>query len=226
MKVTQLKQIFSLCFNVDVLLFLTTALVLGLCNSIFVIFSFLYVTETHDVSKSDMTYVIVVATASESIIFPFTTKAIKLLRGTELSIIVGLLGHGVRFLVMSYDISFGVFVALQTLSGLGFSLAFAALMEHCHTITPEPIRVTMNTIMTTLFFIVSNFIASVGGAKIYESYGGKMLFWGLAVLCGAWSLVIFLHYISKHLQERCRGERNDNNVDNQTTVVIANDNVV
>ena len=100
---------------------------------------------------------------------------------------------------MSFDISFGVFVGLQTLSSLGFALAFAAMMEHCHVITPEPIRVSMNTIMTTLFFIVSNFVANVVGAKIYELHGGRMLFLLQALLCGVWTLVIVVHYAGKKL---------------------------
>ena len=140
--------------------------------------------------------------------FPFTANLIKLLRGTESSIIIGSVAHFIRFLVMSYDISFGLFVGLQTLSAFGFALAFAAMMEHCHMITPEPIRVSMNAIMTTLFFIVSNFIANVGGAKIYEVYGGKMLFWGQALLCGVWSLIILLRYASKYFQRNCRRTNN------------------
>jgi len=161
------------------------------------------------IDKSEMTYVVVTSTISEAIMFPFTSRLIKLLNGTMPSIIIGSLAHCVRFLIMSYDISFGLFVGLQTLSSFGFALAFAAMMEHCHMITPEPIRVSMNAIMTTLFFIVSNFIANVGGAKIYELYGGKMLFWGQALLCGVWSLVILIHFASKHLQRRCKQSSND-----------------
>lgn len=191
------NQIVQLCVNMDVVLFLLTVLIVGLANSVSLNFSFLYVTEIMQVNKSEMTYVIVTSTLSEAIMFPFTAKTIKLLRGTMPSIIVGCMAHFVRFLVMSYDIPFGVFVGLQTLSSLGFALAFAAMMEHCHVITPEPIRVTMNTIMTTLFFIVSAFVANIVGAKIYEMYGGKVLFFGQSLLCGVWSFVILCHYFSK-----------------------------
>ena len=185
---------------------------IGLANSVFLNFSFLYVTDTLHVSNSDMTYVIVTATVSEAVMFPFTARLIRLLRGTMPSIIVGSVAHFVRFYAMSYDISFGVFVALQTLSALGFALAFAAMMEHCHQITPEPIRVSMSTIMTTLFFIVSNFVANVVGAKIYEVHGGKMLFWGQALLCGGWSLLILIRYASKYLKGCCNRRENDSDV--------------
>jgi len=193
------NQIVQLCLNLDVLLFLTTVLIVGLANGVHLNFSFLYVTDVMNVGMSEMTYVVVTSTISEAVMFPFTSRLMKLLGGTMPSIIIGSLAHFVRFLLMSFNISFGVFVGLQTLSSLGFALAFAAMMEHCHVITPEPIRVSMNTIMTTLFFIVSNFVANVVGAKIYELHGGKMLFLGQALLCGVWSLIMFLYLVSKNV---------------------------
>jgi len=195
------NQIVKLCANIDVGLFLTTVLIIGLANGVFLNFSFLYVTEVMNIDRSEMTYVIVTSTASEAVMFPFTAKLVKILGGTIPSMIVGSLAHFVRFFIMSYDISFGFFIGLQTLSSIGFALAFAAMMEHCHAITPEPIRVSMNTIMTTLFFIVSNFIANVVGAKVYEVHGGKMLFWGQALLCGGWCLVMFIRYVSKNCKK-------------------------
>lgn len=194
-------QVFQLCRRFDVFLFLLTVLIVGMANAVILNFSYIYVTEVMHKTSSVMTLVVIVSTASEAVMFPFTTKIIQLL-GTIPSIIVGAFAQAIRFLIMSFDIPFELFVALQAFSSLGFALSFAAMMEHTHRISPKKISITMSTIMTTLFFIVSNFVASIGGAKVYQVFGGKGLFLGQSMLCGGWALMIMLYYGLRAIKTR------------------------
>lgn len=196
-KASQMKLVLALCCKFEIILFFLTVLISGLANNIFLNFSFLYVTEVMHRSKPEMTLVIIVATISETLMFPMTSKLIKLLGGTSVAMIVGSLAQTIRFLVMSFNIPFEVFLVLQSFSSIGFALSFAAMMEHLHEVTPTPIRMTMSTLMTTLFFIGSNFVANVGGSKVYDLYGGSSLFLGQACLCGGWALLLAVYYGGK-----------------------------
>lgn len=187
-------QILKLCCKPDVLVFLITVLIVGMAHAVVLNFSYLYVLEDMHKSKSEMTLVVIVSTTSEAIMFPLTSKLIVLLKGTKNSIIIGTFAQAIRFLAMSYDVSFGVFVALQATSALGFALALSAMMERTHKISPKHLRMTMSTIVTTLFFIAAAFVVSIAGAKVYEWVGGQGLFLGTSMLCGAWGVIILVYY--------------------------------
>lgn len=198
------KQALDLLCTLDVIFFMATVLIFGLANNLFLNFSYLYVKDEMKVTKTEMTFVVVAATASEILIFPFTSKIIKILGGPAQANIIGMFSYFIRFILMSNDAPFDVLVGVQTLHSLGFALSFAALMENVHEISPKQINGTMNSIMMALFFSVSNLIANMLGGYIYQNYGGRSLFFGKAMVCVTWTALMLIHFFWKKLGSRIK----------------------
>ena len=195
-------QVFRIFFRFDVLFFMTTVMICGLANNLFMNFAYMLVKDEMNVSKTKMTLVVVTAAMSETLVFPFTSKIIKMVGGNTPAIILGMFSYSVRFLVMSYRVPYGILVAVQTLHSLGFALSFAAMMEHVHEISPAQINVTMNSIMMMMFFSVSNLLANMLGGEIYQKYGGRQLFFGKAILCGIWGGLMIMYYGYKQIRSK------------------------
>ena len=97
-------------------------------------------------------------------------------------------------LYISYDIPFEVFVSIQLLNAFELPLSFTAMMEHIFKISPKEIRMTMNAIMTAMYFQFSALVGYICGSKIYEVYGGANLFFGHALICGTWAVLMIMYH--------------------------------
>lgn len=207
----------------DVIFFMITVLLNGLSNNLFMNFAYMFVQDELMKTNTEMTFVVVTASMSEMLVFPLTSKIIRFVGGNPPAIAIGMFSYFIRFLVMSYDVEFPVFIAVQAFHSLGFALAFAAIMEHIHEISPPEINVTMNSIMMTLFFSVSNIIANVVGGEVYENYKGKTLFFGKAIICGVWTLFMVIYYGGKILRNRYIRKNNSVNFHFSSNEMDTND---
>ena len=195
------KQVLRLFRRFDVIFFMTTVFISGLAINLFLHFSYMLVTDVMKKTKTEMTFVKITSTVSEMLLFPMTTKIIKILGGTSTAMILGTFANFARFLVMSFNVPFGVLVGTQILSALSFALSWSAMLEHVHEISPKAINATMNAFTLAIFGGVSNLVANIIGAKMYELYGGRNLFFGEALLCLAWTVVMIIYYGGKRLRK-------------------------
>ena len=195
------KQVVTHILNPDVIVFIITAFVSGLGNSVFFNFIYAFINEIMKKSQTEMTLVVITAMLMTALMFPWTLSVIKLVRGPIPALIISMFADFIRFLVMSLDVHFNVLVVIQILRAVSFALAFAAIMQHTNEISPESINMTMNGIVLTVNTPLSNLFVGFVGGKIFEVYGGRNLFLGVSFLCLGWAIIMIAYYGGKKLRE-------------------------
>jgi len=229
-----ISQVLRLLLRLDTISFFGSVIVCGFANNVFMAYSYMLVQNEMLKTKTEMTMVVIVATLSETLMFPFTSKIIKILGSCQAAIIIGTASYAVRFLIMSRsDVYFPMFVSVQCLSSLGFALSWAAMMEHLHNISTKEISLTMNAIMMTLYFSLSNLAANMIGGRVYQIYGGRKLFLVVSILCSFWTLLMIVDYGGKKMRRYLRKradtsssvERCNGGIKTFSTLVIENDQI-
>lgn len=188
----KLRHIMKMFRRVDVIMFMCTSFVAGLGCMLYYNFVFLLINDEFKCTKTQMSLVVVVSSISEIFALSISSKVIKWIRITP-SIMVGLFAYFARFALMSYATNIWVVIASQILHGIGFCLSFVAMMEYIHKISPKEVNMTMNAILQAVHFGFSAFVANVLGGRIYEHYGGRMLFRVMAIMSIAWAFVLLLY---------------------------------
>ena len=189
------KKIFRMCSKPEVLIVMVTVLISGLANNIFNSFAFKFAAEVFVQSKkTEISFIFVIATGAEVLLFPFTEKLIKILGGPTISMSLGIFSFFVRFLIMATTRSLPLMLTVQLLHAFGFALFWAALMEFLHVISPKDIMMSMFLIFQSIMFGVAALLANVVGGYLYERVGGGRMFAGTGVMCGVWSLIITVYY--------------------------------
>ena len=209
----------QLCSQLDVFLFLLTSFIAGLLIAIYFNFSFKYLTEKSNRSKSENSLVIVISSLGSILVFPFTTRIIKFFGSNMLAINFGLLCGCLRFFIMYLNVSFEVFVSAQLLNGFSFALLFTAMMEEIFVISPKEINMTMNNIVMVLFFFISSLVGNIGGSAVYSQFGGATLFLGTSLTAGVWALFMTAHHVYKRKRMTLSDDivlHNFNNIDKLT----------
>ena len=204
----KLKQLASMFKKLDVIFFMCTAFIAGLACMIYLGFVFLLLNDELHSTKTQMGLALVVSSLSEIIAFALASKMITFFRGAPSSIIVGMFSYFLRFILMSYATNFWYILCLQSLHGIGFSLSLVAMIEHIQEITPKEINATMMAILQGVHFGLGALVANVVGGKVYELFGGRILFRSKAIICGVWTILMIIYYGSKHFSNNIR--RNDN----------------
>ena len=196
------RDVFVILQKTETIVFMGTVFFTGLANNFFLNFSYPYVKDEMHRTETEMTLVVTVATVAEASIFPFTTKIIHLVGGNTSACIIGLFSYFIRFLVMALELNFGLLVAIQTLHCLGFALAFHAILEKTHAMSPPHLVMTMNSIVMMLFFSVSNVVANVLGGYLAEHNPIRLLFLWMSYIFGAWFTLLVLYYGGHKLKKK------------------------
>ena len=189
-----LKKTIRLCFRSDVLVFLFTVFIGGISNSLYLNFTLKYLVDKMNRTKAEFSYVVICTSVVSCITFPLTSRLLDVLRGAIPALSVALLIKFVRLLIVSYDISFAVFVGIHLLNGFAFALFYSATVEHVRRISPPDINMTMNNITLGLFFYVSALVCNMAGSELYEMFGGAVLFRVQSFVCAVWAIVAFVYY--------------------------------
>ena len=189
-----LKKTARLCSKPSVILFLLTVFVSGVANALFLGFTFKYLIDEMKRSKFESSLAFASQPITSCISFILADKFIKVFRGTLPTMAVSLLVISVRLLIMSFRIPFEVFLGLCLLQGFSFAAFYSSMMEHIISISPKEITMTMTQISLALFFYVGSLVGNIGGSQVYSRYGGRTLFLGQAIVCGAWAVVLLLVY--------------------------------
>ena len=207
------RKVLLLFMKFDFVIFMITVFINGLANSLFLNFSSLLVQGTKgNVTKTETALITVTGTLSELLIFPNTSKLMKILGGTTPCIIIGTFSHFIRFLSMTYVSTFWIILLLQMLHGIGMALSWAAMMEYTNQVSPKDIALTIFGIFNCLYFSFSGMIGNMVGGIVYETYNGKILFRSVAVICGVWTGLMIIYYEKTYLKNRlsCLVSENEN----------------
>jgi len=194
------KHLWSMVRQVEFAFFMGTVLISGFAMSLSIYFSLLLVKDEMPRSKAQMSLVQVVASFSNLVLFPFTSKIIKLIGGPCHGLILSQCAYFVRFLVMSYTTSFALMIAIQSIHGICFALAWASFMEYLHKITPKEITITMFMLLSSIHFGVMGVIGNIVGGKVYQHYDGRRLFMGAGIISGLWALVLVLYHGTRYMK--------------------------
>ena len=182
-----------LCRRPSVVLFLLTVFVGGVANSLYLSFTFKFLVDHMKLSKTESSYVFACSSVSSCLTFLFAHRFIGMFGGALPTMSVSLLAYFVRLLVISFDISYPVFLVVHLLNGFSFALFYCSIMKHIQDISPTDILMTMNQLTLALFFYVSSIVGNIGGSEVYQVYGGMIMFRGQAIVCGVWSLVLVVY---------------------------------
>merc|ERR1712168_513401 len=110
----------------------------------------------------------------------------------------------VRFLVMVTTKQLWLMLSIQLLHAFGFALAWTAMMEYLHVISPKDIMTSMFLIFQSIMFGVAALLANIVGGYLYDMFGGGKVFFGTGVLCGVWSGIITVYYGVDYWKGRSR----------------------
>ena len=196
------KKTLKLCTQPSVMVFLLSAFIGGLVNCLYLNFTFKYLVDVMQRSKSQSSVVFTITAVASCIMFVCSRYLMQLFRGTFPTMVVSLLAACVRLLIISMDIPFEVFLAVHLLQGFTFALFYSALMEHVQDISPPDINMTMSNITLSIFFYIGSLVGNIGGSEVYEEYGGKKLFLGMSLVCGVWAVLMFVFYIRPKIVRR------------------------
>lgn len=196
-------QALSMIKNLDNIVFFITVLVSGLSMAIYMYFTLLLIKDIiPDAPKSKRSLMLVIGSISNLIMFPFTSNLIKLLRGPTQGIIVALSAYFVRYMIMSFTRNFTLLLAVNALHGFCFALAWSSMMEHLHKIVPAELKLTMFMLLSAVHFGICGLIANIAGGKLYDLYGGQLLFRGTGIMCAVWIAVMVLYHTMKCLKRK------------------------
>lgn len=184
--------------KLDSCLFLVTVAITGIANNIFQCFVFMLMEDTMHPSETLKTLTITTCVVAELIVFPLSSRIIKLVGGPIPAMAIGTFSFLPRFLLMSWVRNPWLMMPLQLFHGLGLSLAWAAEMDYAYRIFPNEIKLTAITIVSSIYFVASGAISNIVGGIVYNNYGGVVLFQGTAVFCGLWAVFMTFYYGTKH----------------------------
>ena len=198
------RKVLLMFKSFDFSFFMLTVFINGLANNMFITFSMNLATDTIAELRNDITkqtLIVVMGSAAEILVFPFSGRIIEKV-GTSPCMIIGTFSYVLRFFAMAVTDRLWVFALVQTLHGLGFALAWSAMMEHTHKIAPKDIIVTVFGVLSGIYFSVSPFVVGVAGGWFYNDLGGQLLFKCTSGLMGLWTLFMLVYHGGKFLRKR------------------------
>lgn len=212
-EINKWKLFVSTFRSFDNLIFLVTAFVMGIAQSIAFSFLLKLLEDELDASKTIMGLAHLISSFSEMVIFFLSKRILKLCRGSVGCIELAVFAYAVRYLVMSYSSEKWVILPIQLLSSLSFALYWAAALEYTQKIAANSIYVTVFSIINNTYYNIAGVIGTVFGGLFYHRFGGRMLFRTTAYMCLGWLLIMVLYYhvFRKFLTSRSKGNDVHNN---------------
>ena len=181
-------------FNVT--FFFITVLMMGFANGLLFGFMFLYIQDLNG-SRIVMGVSILVACMTEVLMFPISSKTIKLLHGNLAAVAVAFAAYAVRFAGFSFLHNAWFILIFQLLHSLSFALFWDAVENHTSDIAPPGMQATFLGIMNGLFFGFAGGVSSIVGGTVYNYFGGRNMFRGYAIICAVWTVFLILHILER-----------------------------
>ena len=193
-KVSKAKLLLTTFRNFKNIMFLVSIFILGFSNMTLVGYLFVIMKDKMDSSRTIMGLASLVQSLAQIFVFPFADKIINFCGGTINAIEIAAFSYCIRYIAISYIINPWLVLPTQVLHGFGFSLFYAAVVLHTRRIAPKEIYVTMFTVVSSAYFGIGGMVANMLGGVIYGKYGGDILFRGMGVLCGIWTVLMLISY--------------------------------
>ena len=197
-------SVLKTCGTLPNMIFLLTVFLTGICNGLMIGFFFLYMDQELNSSKTIMGLSMAFGNLGEIFIFPVSYKLIKMV-GTIPCLISGIFAYFLRYIFLSIITNPWLTLPIQLLNAFCFALFVAAAIEHVVRISPKEICTTMVSIVNALKFGFGILIANMAGGATYDSYGGRVLFKGMAYICLAWTGLMIIYYYGGKLCRKIYG---------------------
>jgi len=172
--------------------FFLSVFVSGALDCVLQSFLFLLMDDDMNASKTSMGVAILVACTSEIFMFPLAGTLIKKIGSPLPCIELGVAGHFIRLLVLSYCENAWASIPVHVLHSVTWALLWAGQVEYIDLISPPPIHSTMFGLLNGMYFGVPSVFGNMIGGVVYHQYGGLVLFRSSACLAGIWLIVMFV----------------------------------
>ena len=90
---------------------------------------------------------------------------------------------------------------IQPLNGIGVSLGWTAMIEHCWAIFPKEITTTAIGILVSFHWIGPSIGVNVVGSQLYRKYGGPPLFRAMSYIAGSWCILMLIYLVCRQPAE-------------------------
>ena len=142
-----------------------------------------------------------VSSASEIIAFFFSDKIIKNNKFSKIIVIISL-GFVVRWLILSFFPSNPMILLSQILHSTTFGLFFAVGVDYVDQISGEKFRATGQNIYAGVFMGLSAISGSLIGGKIYQLFGGEIMYLFWSLISAAAGIIYTLYILKKEKEIR------------------------
>ncbi|XP_066921455.1 uncharacterized transporter YwbF-like [Clytia hemisphaerica] len=210
-------SVLKTCGTLPNMIFLFTVFLTGICNGLMIGFFYLYMKRELSSSNTVMGVSIAFGNLGELFMFPVSYKLIKMV-GTIPCLISGIFAYFLRYIFLSIITDPWLSLPIQLLNAFCFALFIAAAIEHVVKISPKEICTTMVSIVNALKFGFGILVANMAGGATYDSYGGRMLFKGMAFICLAWTCFMIIYYYGDKLFRTLCVSVNDDKKDTKSSL--------
>ena len=187
-------QIFKSCSN---LMFLFSLCVSSLCYSAYGGYFSIFMKDKMNSTATMISVSLSAAMFAELVVYGLSPIIIKYCGGPMPCIILGIFSYFPRFMLTSYCRKLWIMPMIQLFHGIGYSLSWAAQIEHALRIFPKEISTTAFGLISSLH-LVAKVVGYSSYGIIYHKYGGPNLFRGVAILACVWSLIMTIYFGMKH----------------------------
>jgi len=192
-KVSAVRHVLNAFKNFDNLIFLLCVLFSGTSLIVYYHFLFIYVDKNMHPTKTLLSLSSVVSMASELFIYPISSKLIKLVGGRMRCVVLGIASTALRLWLLCQCQQAWHILLIQPLNGIGVSLGWTAMIEHCWAIFPKEITTTAIGILVSLHWIGPSIAVNLVGSQLYQKYGGPPVFKGMSYIAGAWCVIMLIY---------------------------------
>ena len=202
------KQLFETLSQFHVLFWFATIFIMGLANGLLYGYMFWFIEDLNG-HQILMGLSILVACATEVMMFPYSEKCIKKLGGNVAAVGIAVFSYAIRFLGFSYLTNAWYILLLQLVHAIGFAMFWAAAVIHTTVLAPSGMTTTLLGVLNGIHFGVATGLAGILGGLAYKTYGGRVVYRFFAGVCSVWSVFVLIFVFYEKRRERRRKPQTD-----------------
>jgi len=196
-----MKHVYNAFKKFDNLVFLVSVLFSGTSLCVYYHYLFIYVDSHMHPTKTMLSLSSVVSMASELVIYPISSKLIKLFGGRMKCVVIGIASTALRLWLLCQCTEAWHILLIQPLNGIGVSLGWTAMIEHIWAIFPKEITTTAIGILVSFHWIGPGIGVNIIGGQLYRKYGGPPLFRTMSYIAGSWCVIMLIYIACRQPEE-------------------------
>lgn len=227
-----LQLVAKTCTKMDNFIFLFTVFLQGIMSANMFIFLFVFMEKELDATKTNMGLSMGVAATSEIAVFASSPVLFRLFRGKIPCLIIGVSSYFVQFILISFVNNPWLILPIRLNHAIGFGLFWVASIEQTNIISPKEITFMMFGLLNGLFYSLGGCVGTIGGGALYDRFGARVFFRGLAACSFAWTVFLLLYfYVGMRFVNKCfrspeEDEEQHEKKEQNTSEVVVNDNAL